>query len=382
MAYRDGPVFDATYLTLLIGPAALPAPAPLPLTEALQSVEITQSPERSGFQLTFSTSKTSAIQLALLPAGFLDPISTRVIVLATVGGLSQVLVDGIVTRQDIAPSSSPGESTLTLTGEDLSILMDLVELTLPYPAMPDAARVALILAKYSTFGIVPLVVPPPVIAVDSPTTRFDTQTSTDRDYLKQLAAQSGYVFLVEPGPLPLQSIAYFGPPVALPVPQRALKINMDSETNVESLTFGLDGLAKRVTLMTILDPVTHKIPIPVPVPDINPLKPPLGLRPTPFARIVRGADASALSAPEAAKRIFGTALSSGSAISGSGSLNVASYGGVLRARMQVGVTGAGLAYDGLYNVDSVTHRLKRGEYKQNFTLSRDGLVSMTPVVVP
>ena len=42
--------------------------------------------------------------------------------------------------------------------------------------------------------------------------------------------------------------------------------------------------------------------------------------------------------------------------------------------------GAGLAYDGLYYVNSVTHTLKRGEYKQSFTLSRDGLISPTPVV--
>jgi hypothetical protein len=53
---------------------------------------------------------------------------------------------------------------------------------------------------------------------------------------------------------------------------------------------------------------------------------------------------------------------------------------VLRARMLVGVQGAGITYDGLYYVDSVTHNLKRGEYKQNFTLSRDGLESNTPTV--
>ena len=47
-----------------------------------------------------------------------------------------------------------------------------------------------------------------------------------------------------------------------------------------------------------------------------------------------------------------------------------------------GVRGAGLAYDGLYYVNSVTHNIKRGEYKQSFQLSRDGLISNTPRVVP
>ena len=42
--------------------------------------------------------------------------------------------------------------------------------------------------------------------------------------------------------------------------------------------------------------------------------------------------------------------------------------------------GAGTAFDGLYYVKSVKHRIKRGEYKQDFELSRNGLVSLTPKV--
>ena len=63
-----------------------------------------------------------------------------------------------------------------------------------------------------------------------------------------------------------------------------------------------------------------------------------------------------------------------------GSLDVTRYGGVLKARQLVGVRGAGPAFDGLYYVKSVTHKIKRGEYKQNFTLTRNGLVSTVPTV--
>ena len=42
--------------------------------------------------------------------------------------------------------------------------------------------------------------------------------------------------------------------------------------------------------------------------------------------------------------------------------------------------GAGLAFDGLYYVKSVTHTIKRGEYKQSFTLARNGLISTLPRV--
>jgi hypothetical protein len=61
-------------------------------------------------------------------------------------------------------------------------------------------------------------------------------------------------------------------------------------------------------------------------------------------------------------------------------LDVLRYGQVLNARQLVGVRGAGLAFDGLHYVESVTHRISRGEYKQDFTLTRNALVSNTPIV--
>ena len=65
-----------------------------------------------------------------------------------------------------------------------------------------------------------------------------------------------------------------------------------------------------------------------------------------------------------------------------GSLDVTRYGGVLGARKLVGVRGAGLPYDGLFYVKSVSHEIERGSYKQRFTLARNGLlptVSAMPV---
>jgi hypothetical protein len=70
------------------------------------------------------------------------------------------------------------------------------------------------------------------------------------------------------------------------------------------------------------------------------------------------------------------------AVTGDGTLDVLRYGRILKARQLVGVRGAGTAFDGLHYVTSVTHTIKRGEYKQNFKLSRNGLISTIPVVVP
>ena len=118
-----------------------------------------------------------------------------------------------------------------------------------------------------------------------PTERIPTQRGTDLDYIRELAGDSGYVFYVEPGPLPGSSLAYFGPDIRIPVPQPALNINMDAHTNVESLSLSLDGLAKKIIVFTIFDPMTHKVPIPIPVPNLSVLRPPLGARPTPPAKV-------------------------------------------------------------------------------------------------
>lgn len=369
-------------LTLMIGPT-VPVPAPLPVIEALQSLQVTSSRDRSGFQLTFTVGKNSALQLALLPAGYLDPIVTRVVIMVTLNGIPNVIMDGFITRQQLQPSNEPGQSTLTVTGEDLSVAMDIVEKVVPYPGMNDEAKVAIVLAPYAALGVIPTIVPTPIPTLQVPTKRIECQSSiTDLAFIKSLASRNGYVFYLEPGPLPGQSVAYFGPEISVPVPQRALSVNMDAHTNVESLNFSLDGMAKKIRIFTILDPITKKIPIPIPVPNVSATKPPLGLRPTPPAKIEMHNRGAQLEPDEAARDILSFLMNNSTAISGSGSLDVMQYGQLLRARSVVGVRGAGITYDGLYFVDSVTHNIKKGEYKQNFSLSRDGLISNTPVVIP
>ena len=90
-----------THLTLLIGPT-IAVPAPLPYTEALQSVEVTHSDQgRSGFQLTFSAGRSGPAGLVdypLLSLPLLRPFN-RVILIVTFGVIPRVLMDGIITDQ-------------------------------------------------------------------------------------------------------------------------------------------------------------------------------------------------------------------------------------------------------------------------------------------
>ena len=44
------------------------------------------------------------------------------IIAVTVNGQTEVLMDGIITKQDLAPSSAAGKSTFSVTGLDLTAI--------------------------------------------------------------------------------------------------------------------------------------------------------------------------------------------------------------------------------------------------------------------
>ncbi|WP_433305771.1 hypothetical protein ACQP2F_18975 [Actinoplanes sp. CA-030573] len=371
---------DSITLTLLIG-KVIPTPAPPELIDALQSVQVTTAVGRtSGFQLTFAAGRRSLINRVLLPAGYFDP-PTRVVLVAVVKGTPHVLSDGIITQHQVAPSTTPGSGTLTVTGEDLTALMNLATQWACFPAMGPAARVARICAKYAVYGIAPIVIPPLQEEVRSPEDKIFLQSATDLAYVQGLAAEAGYVFYLDPGPVPLTSRAYWGPEVRIGLPQPPLNVDMGPDTNVESLSFGFDGQSATQFSIQITEPNT-KITVSVPVPDISVLRPPLAARPAPALRQQPLPDTSKLSAVQAALLGAGQTAQLSDAVTGQGTLDVLRYGQVLKARGLVWVRGAGLAYDGLYYVTSVTSDLKRGQYKQSFSLGRGGLVSVPPATIP
>jgi hypothetical protein len=366
-------------LTLMIGPI-VPVPVSQEMLDALTSVTVTTNSDTgSGFQLQFTLSNRSKLQtLFLLSSGLPIPL-VRVVIVVTVNGRAEVLMDGVMTNHEVSPGTDASHSILTVTGEDLSRVMDYVDFSgIPYPGMAPEARVLVILAKYAVLGIVPLVIPSVLIDIPIPTDRIPVQKGKDLCYIRSLADEVGYVFFVEPGPKPLRSVAYWGPEIKVGVPQKTLSINMDFETNIENVSCGFDSQGRVLPIVRVQIPFT-KISIPIPIPDITPLNPPLGLIPAPLPLNVVRIDNSAKYTPIRAAMIGLTkAAQSAESVIATGSLDVMRYGEILKARRLVGLRGVGTAFDGLYYVRSVTSKIKRGEFKQDFTLSRNGLVSTLP----
>ncbi|KWV33584.1 hypothetical protein [Micromonospora rifamycinica] len=370
-------------LQVLTGPLTF-RPAPLELVAAVQEAQVTENAgQRSGFQLRLALGRGSLVE-RMLADGSLDP-PTRMLLVLHVDGRPQVLSDGVVTRHDVARSNDAGASTLTLTGVDVSQMMDLIDLSdLPMP-MPAEARVLTLLAPFAAYGVVPMVVPSVLVFAPNPVQRIPAVRGTSFAYVSQLADEVGYTFYVEPGPTPGMNTAYWGPEVRAGQPQPALTVNADAGANVESLSFSFDGVQKTVYLLTAF-PEQVRVPIPLPVPDVSPLNPPLGRKipiPLSYRRMNVGRsdpsgtdDATArMDVVQTLARGLARAAQSANVISGSGSLDVLRYGRLLRCRRLVGVRGAGRAYDGEYVVRSVTTTVKAGEVKQRFTLGRNAQIS-------
>lgn len=368
-------MIKGVHLTLMMG-TILPEAVPAAIVDALESVQVTVSAgQRSGFQLVFRMGKTSPLVQQYWSGGFFDT-PRRVVIVVTLNGQPNVLMDGVIARQEVTPSNEPGQSKLTITGEDLTRMLDLIDFTglIPYPAMPPEARILLILAKYAMYGIIPAVIPSVLINVPSPLSNIPGHQGTDLQYITAMANKVGYIFYIEPGPIPGVNVAYWGPEIKVGTPQAALIVNSDAHNNVDSINFSFDGFAK--TLYVILIKFT-KIPLPIPIPDVNPLNPKLGEN-APFPLQIKPLTGLSRFTPiEAALIGLAKAAKSADVISGSGSLNVIRYGQILKARQLVEVRGAGLPHDGVHYVKSVTHNIKPGEYTQSFTLSRNAFFPRT-----
>jgi phage protein D len=298
-----------------------------------------------------------------------------VILAVQAGAIPEVLIDGVITHHQLAPSDEPGQSTLTVTGKDLTALLDLTERNASYPNQPDSLIVTRVLARYAQYGLVPQ--PAPTTNVPIEIDRIPRQQETDLKFVQRLAQQNGFVFYIEPKSVGV-NIAHWGPEIRGGFPQAALTLGMGAAANLKSLSFSQDALAASAPEGKVVEPITK---IGLPIPQLPSLRvPPLALTPTPARRTTLLRDTAGQNPAEAATAAVAATSRAPDPVTGEGELDSSRYGRVLRARQLVAVRGAGLSYDGLYYVRRVTHSLAPGEYTQKFSISREGTRSTIPVV--
>lgn len=373
------------HLTVLVGPTVA-VPAPPPLLDALQSVEVTHSDtERSGFQIVFKVGRSGPADLfdyPLLTNPLLKPCN-RIILIVTFNVMPRLLMDGLITRHELAPGNEPGTSTLTVTGEDLTVAMDLEERSAEHPAQDETIIANKLILSYPQYGLIPMVIPPPMVDPPIPVERAPVQQCSDLEYLNSMARRHGYVFYITPGPAPFTNTAYWGPPERLGLPQRALSVNMGPDSNVDSINFQNNALAPTLVSGQVQDRVTNRS---MPVQSVLSTRTPLVSQPALLTQsCVRRQQSreTGLNTMQSFARAQGvTDASVDDVVTATGELDALRYGETLKPRALVCLRGAGFNYDGTYYVKQVTHKIRVGEYKQGFTLTREGTGALAPVCVP
>lgn len=372
-------------LNLLIGPAPVALPAPVGMLEALTEVEVTHSDrERSGFRLSFAIGRGSPLDFLDydLVASPLLKVGSRVVLTVVFDITPRVIMDGIVSKRDVIPGDQPGQGVLVLTGDDISLLFDREEKKVEHPAQAEPVIVAKIAANYADYLVAPLAMPPTALDQPVPVDRTPQQCGTDWDYLVEMAGRYGFVTYIEAGPAPLSNMLYWGPPIRVGLPQKALNVNLGPITNVRSVLLSENLLASRLVATKVKDRLSGQD---MPVLAIVPTRTPLGALPTTLTNLSMtrqvGMETSGLNVMQAFARAQGLLdASSDDAVTVSGTLDSVVYNDVLKARALVDLRGAGFSFDGRYVVRSVTHTIARGAYSQDFTLSRSELGALSPVV--
>ena len=151
------------------------------------------------------------------------------------------------------------------------------------------------------------------------------------------------------------------------MPQPALNVDMDAQTNVESLSFSFDPTKGVLPIVFIQNQLTAGAD-PDPDPEHQSAAAAAGRaadRRSANSKLLKDTAKLNPDAGDLARR-WPRPSARRIRVSAPGTLDVLRYGRPLKARQLVGVRGAGLAYDGLYYVQSVTSTLKRGEFKQSF----------------
>ncbi|MGA2129318.1 MAG: hypothetical protein ABSG76_24565 [Xanthobacteraceae bacterium] len=372
-------------LTLMIGPQ-IPVPAPRPVTEALDKVTVTHADgSPSGFQLELKADRTSAFLRdypllidRLLAAG------NRVVIVVNVGARPHVLMDGLIARVELPRRQGSGAATLGVTGQEISVEMGRTGVTAEYPGLGHPEIVALVLAKYMSYGVVPRIIPPSSSLASDPLEKVPQQNATDLCYLKYLAGLHGNVFFVQPGPAPLFSTAYWGPPPRIGAPLPALTVDMGPATNVDTIDFGYDSQAPTLFKGIDQDAESEKD---VPISTSTSLRIPLAREPalqfSPRLVNTRIVNTPGMTTAAAMAYTQGmTDRSTDHVVTASGDVDTLRYGSIMKVASLIGVRGCGSSLDGLYTINEVTHTLSRGEYRQHFALAREGLMSTIPVVRP
>jgi len=349
--------------------------APLPpfVASALSEIEVETSIEgASMFRLHFDLSRTAIGDFDALVFDLFRPLVPIRISLSFGLGLPMTLINGFVRDVQMTVGNDPGSSRMEIVGADaLGTIMGHVQIPFTWPNLPDNVIVSAIFGKYA---IIPAAVPTPPMRTILDTTT--TQQARDSAFLQQIASFHSYNLFIRPDPLAGFDVGYFVPlpmMTALP-PQGVLSIDFGSQTNLNSFQLTNQQL-KPTTVVSVFPESNTRVPVPVVAPVATEV--PMGLEPSLFRVIPPAVEVEisneAASVAEKYWQAFAKVTESARTVRASGEVDGLKYSRPLMPGLPVAIRGAGRQHSGNYLVTSVTHRISRDGYAQNFQAMRNAV---------
>ena len=347
------------------------APLPVPYFQALREIEIeTSIGQASIFRLHFDLSRNFMGDFDALAFDIFRPLLPVKISIAAELPVPQVLINGYIKDAQVKAGNRPGTARLEVVGMDaLGTVMANNQQPFTWPNLSESAIAAAIFGKYA---MIPMVDPLP------PTrTLLDTTTNQrifDAPFLFQLAHCNSLELYIQPDPFLGTDVGHLHRPYTFLPPQGVLSIDFGAGSNLIQFDVSNDMLRPTGVAGATVDQMTRA---PIPSIGVASTDLPMGLEPL-LLRIVpppveRQMPDCAANPTEAQLRALARATATSRAITARGQVDGIKFGRPLRTGLPVLVRGAGRQNSGLYYVQSVTHRISRDDYQQDFTAWRNAV---------
>ena len=347
------------------------APLPVLFMQALREIEVeTAVGQASIVRLHFELSRNSFGDFDATTFDIFRPL-VPIRVSVSVGlGIPQTLINAYVADAKLGTRNEPGASTLEVVAMDaLGTLMSHIQQPFTWPNVPDSTVATAIFAKYA---LLPNVIPTPPLRTMLDTTT--TQRVNDAQYLQQLASRNSYELYIQTDPVVGIDFGHFHPRVLMSPPQGVLSIDFGTQTNLETFDVSNDMLEPTSVIGVSSDPRTRA---PIPAMAFAGTELPMGLEPT-LARIIpppieRPTGTDAASPAEMQSQALARASETSRSVRASGEVDGLKYKRPLLVGLPVLVRGPGRQMSGTYYVTSVTHRISRDRYSQQFSATRNAV---------
>lgn len=347
------------------------APADAELVDALQELQVELAlEEASAFSMRFGIEQTDAGDWSVLDQDPFKPLLPVQIRVQRGSGIPEAVLNGYVTEHHVDYSGTAGGSTLSVSGLDATLLMNLEEKVKAWSNMPDGTIAS------SIFGDNEMI---PMVDVGSPVLTDPTgttiQRTTDIRFLKRLAARNGVDCYVQAEPTSGVDQGFFKARSLSGSPDAVLSVGLgETETNVEDFRIRYDAAKPTTAKANGIDPGTKSAQ---PGEASSTAQQSLGSEGT-LSRSSGSSTATVLPADLGLTQ-SGDLQKAAQAITDRSAWAVVAEGSVgldvalLRPGGLVNIRGIGRLYNGTYLVTRVHLKLAAGQFEQRFEAQRNAV---------